>query len=234
MMTVACFGAGFLFHLWGKNRLRNATGSLGLLLLSISVIMIVSVARRMPLYGMFESMTTVLWIAAAGFFIIPQPPKSKPAFTVFYAIIILMACSMFFQPITPNHDFFMYASPWVQCFFFFKLLAAGVFLHSGIYFASMMLTPNGPYDKKIIQLPFLVMIMSGTALFLCSEFSGSIWCLKGWGDSWRWSGNFFQSALTFFIVMLNLHIPALMFKNPKIPSTLGTVSCFSIVGLLLW
>lgn len=87
MMTIVCFGAGFLFHLGGKTRLRNKLGFLGLLLLSASVIAIILAARRMPLYGMFESMTTVLWTTATVFFILSQVRKSKAVFSLFYAII---------------------------------------------------------------------------------------------------------------------------------------------------
>jgi len=228
--TSVCFGTAFFLTIFGKHRAGATTGVAGLLCLTTSVTMIILVAERMPLYGTFESVTTVLWAAAGCFFLIPQKQSPPTASAIFYAVTTLMSGIIFFQPISLNHDFFMYASWWVQSFFFFKLLAAGIFLYAGTRYTVALSGPTGiKYPRRSLN----PIIMYGTVLFLCSEFSGSVWCLKGWGDSWRWSGNFFQSAATFFIIMLNLHIPANMFKVNRLQA-LGTVSSFTIVGLLLW
>ena len=80
-----------------------------------------------------------------------------------------------------------------------------------------------------------MLFLLGAILFLSSELSGSIWCLKGWGDSWHWSENFLQSAAIFFLIMINFHIPShLLLKNTGIRNSLGALSSLTVVILFLW
>ena len=48
--------------------------------------------------------------------------------------------------------------------------------------------------------------MLGTVMFLVSEFSGMVWCQKGWADIWQWSDGHLQSVFIFFYLMLAFHI----------------------------
>jgi len=201
--------------------------------LFVNFILIIIAAKRLPLYGMFESLTTILCIVGMCLYL-SKPFQASPKAIIGYGVMTLISGFMLFFPLQLNHDFFMYSSPWVQSFFFFRLMAAGIILFTGIRFTAELRSPSTTNNPILPPKPIYLLFLFGTVLFLCSEFSGSVWCLKGWGDSWHWSENFFQSAAIFFLVMLNLHIPIRTFRTQKSRSVLGALSAYTIVFLFLW
>lgn len=228
--------AGFLIALaltmGQRERAAGYAFLTGLAGVSLNLALIIIAAQRLPLYGMFESITTILWVTAACLFF--NREKRTAITTISYGFMALLGGCLFFFPVQLNHDFFLYSSPWVQCFFFFRLLSAGVLFFTGIRFA-VALTDTIPPDGRITYAKQQTrLLLAGAVLFLCSEFSGSVWCLKGWGDSWRWSENFFQSAAIFFLIMLNLHIPLRLLQHPQARRALGALSSFAAVFLFLW
>ena len=44
-------------------------------------------------------------------------------------------------------------------------------------------------------------LLTGVVIYLAGEWSGSLWCLNWLGDTWRWSGGFFKSAVVFLLVI---------------------------------
>jgi len=194
--------------------------------------LIIVAAQRLPLYGMFESMTTILLIAGGCLFF--DRKKRAGADTIGYGFMALLSGCLFLFPLGLNHDFFLYKSPWVQCFFFFRLLSAGVLFFAGIRFTVALTDAIAPANRMAYAKQQARLLLAGTVLFLLSEFSGSVWCLKGWGDSWRWSENFFQSAAIFFLIMLNLHIPLHLLHHRRARTALGALSSFAVVFLFLW
>ncbi len=43
-------------------------------------------------------------------------------------------------------------------------------------------------------------------IFLGGEIAGCYWGFLGWGTTWRWSGNFFFSAMIFVFLMATVHL----------------------------
>ena len=86
-----------------------------------------------------------------------------------------------------------------------------------------------PYNAPAFQSA-RTMILTGLVLFLCSEWAGSWWCLNWFGDSWRWSRNFFKAAMVFMVVMLSCHLPPWVARHPRIKAVTGTLPAL----FLLW
>lgn len=209
-----------------EKALRRITAGAGCLSLSVHLLVMIAVIRRLPLYGGYETVTVVLWTGGMLFLFSPRMFDHRKNQILFGVVLGLMSLWPVLAGLKVNHDFFMYASYWVQGFFFFKLLAAGVMLRVGLAVAASLRNGRVVFEKRLF--------MAGAVLFLCSELSGSIWCLLGWGDSWHWSGNFFQSTIVFFIMMLNLHIPSSSHMRRQWVTWLHLLSPFFIIGFLLW
>jgi hypothetical protein len=67
--------------------------------------------------------------------------------------------------------------------------------------------------------------------FLCSEYSGMIWCQKGWGDFWHWSATFFQSTLIILCLMFAFHIPGKNHRSDDIRSVIGAVTALVMLTI---
>jgi hypothetical protein len=204
----------------------------GAVSLMFNLFQILRTGKRLPLYGVLESLTTICLVAAVCLCLRPFSPKTAEG-TIGAGILALLAALALFFPLSLNPDFFMYASPWVQAFFFLRLLSGGIVLYAGIRFSASLAgrgrLSSGAPGLEVTYRFFLW----ASVLFLLSELSGSIWCLKGWGDSWRFSENFFQSTALFFLMMLNFHLPPFLAKHGRRKCLLGVVSCASILFFLI-
>ncbi len=194
------------------------------LLLTIAAAAFILEHARVPLAGAYESLLMLLWTAAVLIYAVRRTAPSRPELLTAGLMLGILSAWLTFGNLTPNHDFFLYASGWVQAFFFFRLLAAGVMLTTGLAQAA------GTFNKSLF--------MAGFLLFLVSEFTGSVWCFRVWGDFWHWSANFFQSALVFFLMMLTLHLPPRWLRQKprsgRWPALLRLASPFLIIVLLLF
>ena len=106
---------------------------------------------------------------------------------------------------------------WTQLFFLFRHMSMGFLLFSGLSLASSALaaTPSGATMARTQGRNVLLL---GICAFLASEVAGCYWCLLGWGDTWRWSGNFFRSTLFYLLIMLACHLPSRWFASYKVRS----------------
>ncbi len=198
----------------------------GFLLLTIHGGMLIFTIRRLPLVGGYESLTVLAWTAAALLLALPRFRRDRAVLVVFGLTLGLLSTVEALAGLQLNHDYFMYASFWSQGFFFFKLLAAGVMLTVALAMIASVLSGRPVFDRGLF--------MAGAIIFLCSELSGSVWCLLGWGDSWHWSANFFESAMVFFIFMVNLHLPMFLIRLNKWRLSLHLASVMAITGLFIW
>ena len=232
-MLLVCLSLSLLFSAIRSAQAGRYAFLAGLFCLSLNLALLIFSAGRLPLYGMFESMTTILWVVGICLYLETKPRPWAGAVPGIGAMLALGAFMCFF-PLRANHDFFMYANPWVQSFFFFRLLSAGIIAYAGIQSAAAWagVRENQPQVHEIRRRHMLFLL--GAILFLSSELSGSIWCLKGWGDSWHWSENFLQSAAIFFLIMLNFHIPSHLLRSTGIRNSLGALTSLTVVILFLW
>lgn len=234
--------AGFLIALilgaTGRGRAAGMAIAAAVTAAAANLLLIFIAARRPPVYGLFESVTAMVVVAGLVYFkhrTGPDGSPAPPAPTIAASAILSALCGVVFTgPVALNHDFFMYADPWVRSFFFFRLVSAGIILGAGIFFAANLKNAAGMVSPGNFLTRQNTLFLLGMLFFLVSEFSGSVWCLKGWGDSWRWSGNFFQSTAVFFLFMLNFHIPPGTLSRLQSRNVLGAASSFIIVFLFLY
>jgi len=73
-------------------------------------------------------------------------------------------------------------------------------------------------------------LLTAIAVYLASEWSGSLWCLNWMGDSWQWSRGFFKAGIIFLLVMTASHVPRSFGASDKTKAFLG--SCPGIY--MLW
>ena len=220
LLTAAVAGPG------KRNRPAVITAVAGLLLLSIHGGLLIFSLHRLPLVGGYEALTILAWTTAALLLFRRRFREDRVTLVVFGTALALLCAAGGLARLEINYDYFMYASFWAQGFFFFKQLSAGIL--SGVILALIATVIDGrpEFDRRLF--------MAAAVAFLCSELAGSIWGLLGWGDSWHWSANFFESAMVFFIFMTNLHLPLFLARKDlwRIPFHLA--SAVVITGLFLW
>lgn len=210
------------------NRIRPAVfpAVTGFLLLSIHIGMFVFSLHRLPLVGGYESISVLAWTLAGLLVARPRYRDDRAVLVLFGLALTLLCAAGGLARLQLNHDYFMYVSPLAQGFFFLKQLSAGVMLTATLGLTVALISGRKDFDRQLF--------MAGAIVFLCSELSGSIWCLLGWGDSWHWSDNFFESAMVFFLFMLNFHLPVSLTR--RIPWRLGLHlgTAAAITGLFIW
>jgi len=74
-------------------------------------------------------------------------------------------------------------------------------------------------------------LLLSTVFFLCSEYSGMIWCQTGWGDFWHWSTTFFQSTVIILCLMFAFHIPGKNHRSDDIRSVIGAVTALVMLTI---
>ncbi len=72
----------------------------------------------------------------------------------------------------------------------------------------------------------------GAIIFLGGEIAGCYWGFAGWGTTWRWSGNFYFSAMLFVLYMAALHVPRSVFTSAK-AYALGFFSPLAVIALAM-
>src|SRR6056297_3208958 len=150
-----------------KISFSRAAGVMAGLLLTIAAAAFILEHARVPLAGAYESLLMLLWTAAVLIYAVRRTAPSRPELLTAGLMLGILSAWLTFGNLTPNHDVFLYASGCVQAFFFFRLLAAGVMLTTGLAQAA------GTFNKSLF--------MAGFLLFLVSEFTGSVWCFRVWG-----------------------------------------------------
>ena len=176
---------------------------------------------RLPIYGLYEtSLHMALTLGICLELCAPEAGDDRlwPFGRLIAAALLGLAWTAAGEF---KFDFYIYQALTVQLFFFLRLTAAGVLLFAWLRFAmaraDIFLNKTENNSAAIRQA--VNTLIAGALLFLASELSGTIWCMRGWGDIWHWSANFFESAALFLLLMLPLHIPGHLKNNTFITWT---------------
>ncbi len=135
----------------------------------------------------------------------------RPRLNAFF--LTLLACgSLVIEK--QQHDSFMMGYIFAKLFFFSCPLSLGLTFFALGGAANRFLKLEEHTDTVILaqskNTAFLAAI-----IFLGGEISGCYWGFMGWGTTWRWSGNFYFSAMLFILYMVSLHVPRSMFSSTK-------------------
>ncbi|MBW2605241.1 MAG: hypothetical protein JRE28_13160 [Deltaproteobacteria bacterium] len=226
--AMACMAA-----LMGKSQWGRYAGSIGFAINLLIFILIVFSAHRLPIFGDFESITTISLVL--GFLHLLNFYCSTPTDRRFYdahakwiyVSIILLLTYLAFFPKALNQDFYMYDDIMVIVFFHFRILASGVFIYSASILCAALYHGFPGYIHMGRNF-----LLTGAAIFLISEFSGSLWCLNWHGDSWHWSKGFLKASCLFLVAILACHIPASWKLSNRILAIIGSIPAAGSILLL--
>ena len=139
-------------------------------------------------------------------------------------IVLLLATAILWPTPPPCYDY-NHSYPYAVAFHLFRRLALALGLFASTLFLSSLITPSTALQSAT-QLRFQGRntIMVAVLLYLLSEDTGIIWCLRGWGDIWHWSPGFMISTMVLVYLMLALHIPGGS-RKPGLWYSLVGLSC---------
>lgn len=198
-----------------------------LVLLSITIL-----SGHFPFFNVFESLLFVTFILGGLGHFCSQVEKYRPDVRswVWIEILFLLTIVLFFPKETssyrPDNTFL-----WVVLFHGFRNLALATMLFSAAHFIRFRLDPKRRQLNNHIFLGGRNFLLLTTVFFLCSEYTGMLWCQTGWGDLWHWSSTFFQSTVVILCLMLAFHIPGKNHQSNDIRSLIGAVTALVMLTI---
>ena len=196
------------------------------------LLLIIITSGHFPFFNLFESLLFVAFILGGfGHFCIPNENyRPDVRICVWIEIFFLLAILLFFPKeaslYRPNHTFL-----WVVLFHGFRNLTLATILFSAAHFICFRLDVRRRQLRNHIFLKGRNFLLLATVLFLCSEYSGMIWCQKGWGDFWHWSTTFFQSTVIILCLMVAFHIPGKNHRSNDIRSVIGGLTALVMLTI---
>lgn len=214
------FSGELLFLCLKKDRIAKGVRTLGIWTCLAGVLFIVFSTKRPPLFGLFEACLYIVFVV-----LLLASACRKKVFLINSIVVLLILLLQFGKPIALNEDYYMYDNIWVMLFFNLRLLSAAFFVHVMVLHVSCFFERS---DDRSDERPFLLkharyQTLVGAVIYLCSEWSGSLWCLNWFGDSWQWSTGFFKASLLFLLVMVVCHLPPALGKNRLLRTILGSL-----------
>ena len=223
--TFLFFSGELILVLLKKETMANGFRIAGILSSLTGVVFIVFSAGRPPLFGPFEASFYMAFILALLTTVSAPKMVGRPGNKAFFLIrplaVLLMLILQFGHPMAMNEDYYMYDNLWVILFFNLRLVSAAFFVHVMVLHLACLF--ERPDDSAVLLKTARYQALTGVFIYLCSEWSGSFWCLNWFGDSWQWSSGFFKSSLLFLLVMALFHLPVSLGRNRWIKVMLGSL-----------
>ncbi len=231
------FFLSFLLVLLKKTNLEKITGIFGCFLCGAGILSMIIIEKRPPLFGTFESTIYIIFILSLfvllpGHSLLSGLSKNNIPGTTYITILFILLLQAG-EPMVFNNDFYMYDDLIVIVFFNFRLIAAAFFIYAAIIVNSCIWRSNARIKnsgKDLLMKNSRNFLLAGVAIYLVSEWAGSIWCLNWLGDTWLWSKGFFKSSIIFLLVMIISHLPS---SHSKFYRTKAILSSFPAI-FILW
>jgi len=184
--------------------------------------------------GTFEKMQNmVLIIVLLGLiyeFINRKKDINAPEFWIIAVIFQTLA---FFDELKVDPMFYMYDNIFVAMFFQLRLISIAVLSFSVSMYLTSLKLETGTDEKSFMMHHAANFTLLGAILFIAGEFSGSMWAQLAYGDSWRWSKNFFTSGAMFLLALLGSHLAPSWIKNKNVQILLSIIPLLIIIILFL-
>ncbi len=218
------FSTAFVLGLFKQVRWSRGVGLAGTVACGAGVVWLMVTEKRLPLYGSLEAIVYVSFVLTLveRFASSPVPPGSRNRLLIVtHGVVCLLLVVQARRPMAFNADFFMYDNLWVNLFFNLRLNATALFVWAAIV---SMVGAWSPLDENAFSREARDRLMhggrnyllTGIAVYLVSEWSGSLWCLNWFGDSWQWSRGFFKAGIIFLLVMTASHLPQSLARSDRI------------------
>ena len=205
----ALYGLCFVLSLWREKRSRRFHRIAlipPVLCNGVTLLVVVLESGHLPSHFLFEQFVELtlgtgllLWLLS----FLQDTRRVSPY--VLGMIVLLLVVTVFFpKDLTPL--IFRFSLPTAQLFFQLESLASVLLVFSAAYyflcFVERGLIPDG---RSYMQMGRRFLLI-GFTLFLSSQFFGSLWSLRGWGDYWMWGKMSSMGVVLWFYLMLVIHL----------------------------
>jgi hypothetical protein len=191
-------------------------------------ILVIVQSGHLPMSGTFEKMQNiVLIIVSLGLFNSLRKKEKRISGFEFWIIALILQALVLFDEMRVDEFFYLYENPWVAMFFQFRLVSIAFVAYSFSLYLTALRINSDDNAKNFLVRRAGFYTLAGAILFLCGEFSGSVWAQLGYGDAWRWSKNFYTSGGMFLLTLVGSHL------NPTWIKTVNRQIAFSIVPLVI-
>jgi len=223
-----------LLGILGKYKLNSILGfiTLGTLLTGVSLVVVNT--GHLPMSGTFEKMQNIaLVIVICGLIYELINLKNDKKSFEFWIIALIFQAVALFDVLEADPYFYLYENTWVALFFQFRLISMALIGFAiSKYLSALRYTTGGKEKLSMFNIAGNFALL-GAIIFLCGEFSGSVWAQIGYGDAWRWSKNFFLSGGMFLLALLVSHLNPAWLKNRNIQIILSLIPLVIIQILFL-
>jgi hypothetical protein len=235
-----CFSLALILGLFRQRGLSRAAGIAGTLVSGAGVVGLMVTEQRFPLYGSLESIIYVSFLLTLlELFAAPRIRAGVRdlLYLLTLGIICILLALQVRRTMAFNPDFFMYENLWVNLFFNLRLVAGAILTWAAVLFlgGGWALSKSKDTDREArdrLMAGGRNFLLTGIAVYLASEWAGSLWCLNWMGDSWQWSRGFFKSGIIFLLVMAASHLPRSLAASDRVKALLGACPAVYILWML--
>ena len=229
-IDICLYAVSLVAHLFRWEGLSRGV-SLGAVAVNGALLAVMAFSsRHLPVFNLFESLLVSTFVLG-GLGVFSHSKKGCPwdaRAWVWLLALFLMGITLLFprqmSSYRPDSTFL-----WVVLFHGLRSVALGTGLFAAAHLIPFRYGKGHDAAQKGLFFKGRNFLLVTTILFLCSEYAGMIWCQRGWGDFWHWSGTFFQSALIIIAFMFAFHIPG---KN-RFSENVRSISGIAAVLLML-
>ncbi len=235
-----CFSTALILGLFKQRGVSRAAGIGGTLVSGAGVVCLMVTEQRLPLYGSLESIIYVSFLLTL-LELFTSPRTRTGSGNILHLLTLGIICILLVlqsrRTMAFNADFFMYDNLWVNLFFNLRLVAGAIFAWAGVLFMAGAWGLSSPNNKdREARDSFMAggrnFLLTGIAVYLAGEWSGSLWCLNWMGDSWQWSRGFFKAGIIFLLVMAASHLPRSLADSDRVRAILGSCPGVYILWML--
>ncbi len=232
--TLFLLAANILFVVLKKYRITKVSGVLTLISALTAVVMIFIQSSHLPMSGTFEKMQNiVLIIILFGLYYDFRNHKKGFVSYEYWIVAIVFHALVLFDEMKTDQFYYMYDVVWVRLFFQFRLISIAVLAFAFSQYLTALRLKTGSDEKNLVIHRAGNFTLLGAIIFLCGEFSGSVWAQIGYGDAWRWSKNFFFSGGMFLLSLLGSHLSPSWLKSANTKIYLSMIPILVIIVLFL-
>lgn len=231
------YSLALVLALFKQKKTEKAAGLTGLIVCGTGIAAMIFLEKRPPLFGSFEAALYLSFILGILTFLpgkaLLTEASKKRLTCLSYGGILFILLLQLGGPMAFNNDFYMYDDLKVIVFFNFRLVAAAFFSYAALLFnfgAWSKITDKG--EKDFLMQNGRNFLLTGIAVYLISEWAGSLWCLNWFGDSWIWNKGFFKASIVFLLVMASCHLPPSFSKSHRTKAILGSSPAVFILWMI--
>lgn len=229
LTAAACFGLAMFLSAQRRSGAATIWGMTGTLAAGAAVGLVLWLEGRPPLFGVYEGVMNVALLLGFGTLLAERISRARLGWRPWLTAATILLLSLPAQA-GAEPDYYMYDYVFTMIFFQSRIVVMALLLLAVcFYWTALDLNHNKhAYCFWLSHQGRNLLLLSGV-FFLVGEFSGCIWALNGWGDSWQWSRGFFQSAAMFMGLMAGCHVPRRWTASPHNRAKAGVIACLFVL-----